>query len=333
MSATNSVSTFAAIAYNEVLLDSKRVAPYALMVVCSAVAVMGWVKGPAVALGWATNSDFYIARGLKAFSFLLGPPLFTAVIMGDPVIKDSRLRIDPLIFSKPIHRAHYLLGKFFGSFFVLACCLAAFPLTQLMLQAFRPSRMVVQQAKVLPYFKHFFFFVVITHLTLAAFYFTVGTLTRNSKIVYGLAISFYPIYIALMLFLVSPLPIRWKIFFDAFLLSSGPSNNGFGNNAEFLNSYVMTYTPDMIVNRVLLILGAVVCLAIAYLKFPTHEGAQAKHFSLDLLRAVNFQPVRRFAAVTYNEVLLNSKRVAPYVVAALCAGNAVLWWGWAPATG
>ena len=134
MAETNSVSTFTAIAYNEVLLNSKRIAPYALIVVCSAVAVMGWVKGPAVALGWATNSDFYIARGLKAFSFLLGPPIFTAVGMGDPVIKDFRLGIDPLIFSKPIHRAQYLLGKFFGNFFVLTCCLAAFPLTQLVLQ-------------------------------------------------------------------------------------------------------------------------------------------------------------------------------------------------------
>ena len=334
MATTNSRLAFTAIAYKEVLLNSKRVAPYALLIVCSAAAVMGWVRGPAVGLGWATNSDFYISRGLKGFSFLLGPPFFSAVIMGDPVIRDFRLGIDPLIFSNPINRAQYLFGKFFGNFLVLVCCMAAFPLTQMLLQPFHPAGMVVQQAKVLPYFKHFFFFVVITHLTLAAIYFTVGTLTRNSKIVYGLAVSFYPIYVSLMLLFVSPLTIRWKIVFDAFLLNSGPSNNGFGNSAVFLNNYVMTYTPDMIVNRVLLIFGAVVCLAIAYLKFPTHEGAQAKHFStLDLLRAVIFQPVCRFAAVAYNEVLLNSKRAAPYLVAALCAGNGVLWWGWGPATG
>lgn len=335
MATTNSVFTLAAIAYNEVLLNFKRVAPYVLMIVCSAVALMGWVKGPAVALGWAINSDFYISRGLKAFSFLLGPPLFTAVIMGDPIIRDFRLGIDPLVFSKPINRAQYLFGKFLGSFFVLVCCLAAFPLTQMLLQAFRPSGMVVQQAKVLPYFKHFFFFVVITHLTLAAFYFTVGTLTRNSKIVYGLAISFYPIYVALMLFFLSPLTLRWKIFFDAFLLSSGPSNNGFGNSAEFLNSYVMNYSRDMIVNRVLLILGAVLCLTIAYLKFTPHERAQSKkNFStLERSGRATFERMHAFAAIAYNEVLLNSKRVAPYVVAALCAGNAVLWWGWGPAVG
>src|SRR5262245_65524766 len=105
MAATNSLSTFAAIVYNEVLLNTKRIAPYALMIVFSATALMGWAKGPAVALGWATNSDFYIARGVKAFSFLLGLPVFTAVIMGDPVIRDLRAGIDPLIFSKPINRA------------------------------------------------------------------------------------------------------------------------------------------------------------------------------------------------------------------------------------
>jgi ABC-type transport system involved in multi-copper enzyme maturation permease subunit len=335
MTAISSGRTFAAIAFNEVLLNSKRVTPYALMIVFSATAVMGWIKGPAVALGWATNSDFYIARGLKAFSFLLGPPIFTAVIMGDPIIRDFRLGIDPLIFSKPINRAQYLFGKFFGDFFVLVCCMAVFPLTQMALQTFRPSHMVVQQAKVLPYVKHFFFFVVITHLILAAFYFSVGTLTRNNKVVYGLAVSFYPIYLASMLFLVAPLSVRWRSFFDPFLLSSGPSNNGFGNSAEFLNSYAMNYTADMIGNRVLLILGAILCLSITYLMFTTEEAVKAReHFpKMKLWLAATIEHVRKFKAVACNDVLLNSKRIAPYFMALFCAGNGLLWWGWGPLVG
>src|SRR5262249_48920729 len=98
MDMIDSVRTFAAIACNEVLLNSKRVAPYALIIFFTGVAVMGWVKGPAVALGWATNSDFYIARGLKAFSFLFGLPIFNAMIMGNAVIRDFRVGIDPLTF-------------------------------------------------------------------------------------------------------------------------------------------------------------------------------------------------------------------------------------------
>src|SRR3989441_4212335 len=262
---------FAAIFQNEVLLNAKRIAPYALMVLFSANAVLWWGWGPAVRLGWATNSDYYIARNLLAFSFLLGLPIFNAVIMGDPVIRDFRTGVDPLIFSKPVNRIQYLLGKFFGSFFVLVCCQAAFPVTQLVLQAFRTSQMVVQPVRVFPYFKHFFFFVVITHLVLAAFYFTVGTLTRNSKIVYGLAACFYPLYISYGIFLLKSLPPRWQIFPDPFLLNSGVGGGGFAHTAEFLNRFVITYSADMIANRVLMIFIAAICLTILYFRFRIAE--------------------------------------------------------------
>jgi ABC-type transport system involved in multi-copper enzyme maturation permease subunit len=331
----NPLRTIAAIAYNELLLNSKRVAPYVLMIFFAGNAVLWWAKGPAVALGWATNSEYYIVRNLVGFSFITGMPIFNAVIMGDSVIRDFRFEITPLLFSKPISRAEYLLGKFCGSFLVLVCCQSAFVLTSIVLQAFRTSHMVVQPFRVWPYFKHFVFYIVLSHLLLAAVYFTLGTLTRNAKIVYGLAIGFYPAYIAYQIFLLKGLPQSWAIILDPLLLNSGLKGNGFLNTAEFLNQLVILYTPAMLANRALMILGAVACLAIAFLRFTTREGAHAKeHFSkLKQSGTVKLEPVRKFSAVAYNEVLLNSRRVAPYVVAALCAGNAVLWWGWGPATG
>ena len=258
---------FLTVFQNEVLLNTKRVAPYALMILFCANAVLWWFRGPAVTLSWASNSDFYIARCLVAFSFLLGLPIFNAVIMGDPVLQDFRTGIDPLIFSKPVGRAQYLLGKFFGNFFVLLCCQAVFPLTQLVLQAFPTSQMIVLPFRVFPYFKHFFFFLVITHLTLAAFYFAVGTLTRNSKIVYGLAACLYPVYISYGFFLLRGLTVRGRNLFDPFQLNFGPSRNGFGHSADFLDRYVVHYTTDMIANRAFMLLGAAVCLAILYFRF------------------------------------------------------------------
>jgi len=88
--------------------------------------------------------------------------------MADPVIRDFRTGIDPLIFSKPVSRAQYLLGKFFGNFFVLVCCQAAFVLTLFALQTVRKPGMIVQDVKVFPYLKHFLVFVAISHLVLAA---------------------------------------------------------------------------------------------------------------------------------------------------------------------
>src|SRR5258708_35309272 len=92
---------FGAIFQNEVLLNSKRVAPYARMILFAAYAVLLWGRGPAVALGWATNSDFYIARNLLGFSFL-ALPILDAIIMGDPVIRHLRIAIDLIVLSMPV---------------------------------------------------------------------------------------------------------------------------------------------------------------------------------------------------------------------------------------
>jgi ABC-type transport system involved in multi-copper enzyme maturation permease subunit len=272
---------FGAIFQNEVLLNRKRVAPYAMAILFAGNALLWWARGPAVRLGWAINSDYNIVRNLLGFSFLLGLPIFTAVIMGDPVIRDFRAGVDPLIFSKPVTRAQYLLAKFFGSFFVLVCCQAAFPLTLLVLQAFRTSAMVVQPVRVFPYFKHFFFFVVISHLVLAAFYLTAGTLTRNSKIVYGLAACFYPLFITYGLVLLRPLPWRWRALLDPMLLGASLQGNGFLHTAEFLNQYVVPYTADMITNRLVMILASALCLAILYVRFTISEPAtKSEKFSV-----------------------------------------------------
>ena len=274
-------TAFFAVFQTEVLVNSKRIAPYALMILFAGNALLWWGRGPAVRLGWATNSDFYIVRNLLAFSFLLGLPIFNAVIMSDPVIRDFRTGIDPLIFSKPVGRASYLLGKFFGNFLVLVCCQAAFVLTLLVLQAFRTSQMIVQPIKVFPYFKHFFFFVVITHLVLAAFYFTVGTLTRNSKITYGLAVCFYPLYVSYGVFLLKGLSPRWGILFDPMLLGASLRGNGFLLSADFLNQYVVRYTSEMIVNRAFMVVVAAACLTILYFRFAiTEPDRNAEKFSV-----------------------------------------------------
>jgi ABC-type transport system involved in multi-copper enzyme maturation permease subunit len=277
MASTNSVRIFAAIAYNEVLLNSKRVAPYAVALLCGGNALLWWAKGPAIGHGWATNSDFFIAGLLPIYSFLF-LPLFTVVIMADPAIRDSRVGIDPLIFSKPVSRASYLLGKFFGNFFTLACCQSVFVFTLFVLQWFPKQGMVVQEAKFLPYLKHFLFFVAISHLVLAAVYFTVGTLTRNAKIVYGLGVAFYPLYSSYQLFLLKSLPTSWRIVLDPLLMNQ---RNLHMTSVEVINRMVVVYDSTEIINRAGMILIAGICLTIVYLRFSTTErSGPAENFSV-----------------------------------------------------
>ena len=264
------MNTFASVFCNEVLLNSKRVAPYALMLLFAANKVLWWGWGPAVGRGWATNSDFNIGRDFAGFSVVLGLPIFTAIIMGDPVVRDFRLGVDPLIFSKPVGRAAYLLGKFLGNFFVLVCCQSVFAITAFLLQWVPFSGMVTQPVRVVPFVKHFFIIVVISHLVLAAVYFAAGTLTRNAKVVYGLAACFYPAFIAFQLALKA-LPLSFRVLLDpfGFNLHRMAVMNPWDQSAEFLNQYVVTYGLLGYANRASMIVISALCLLIVYLRFTT----------------------------------------------------------------
>ena len=266
-------SPLAAVFRAEVLFNLKRVAPYALMILFSGNALLWWGWGPAVARGWAVNSDFYIVWLFGGFSFMT-TPLFIALLMGDPVIRDYRLRVDPLIFSKPVGRGEYLLGKFFGNFFVLVCCQACYALTPLLLQAVSREGMVVLQPRVLPYLQHFLFFVVVSSLALAALFFTVGTLTRNVKIVYGLAVAFYPLYIAWQL-AMKGLPAGWRVTLDP-LLFNVAANGWHGRSAEWLNRLAVVYDGGMVANRLVMVGVAGGCLALLWLRFSMSERGVGK---------------------------------------------------------
>ncbi|MBV8856876.1 MAG: hypothetical protein JOZ02_08110 [Acidobacteria bacterium] len=269
---------FAAVFRTEVLLNSKRVVPYVMLALFGANAWLWWAKGAANSYGWATNGDFFILRNFIGFSFLT-LPLFTALMMGDPVIRDFRTGVHPLILSKPVGRAAYLLGKFFGNYFVLFCCQAVFALALVLFQAFRPAGMVVLPARVTPFILHFLMLVVVSHVLLGAVYFTVGTLTRSPKLVYGLGVLFYPAYIIFQV-LLKPLPSVWRVRLDP-LLMNWPDIVQRARGAEWadaasINRLTFSYGPDLIINRVLVLLVAAASLTILYFRFKRSEPSQAE---------------------------------------------------------
>ena len=275
---------FAAVFTNEVLLNTKRVAPYALMILFCANAILWWGRGPAVGLGWATNSEYYIQRNMGGFSFILGLPIFTGIMMGDIVLRDFRLGVDPLIFSKPVSRASYLLGKFLGAFFVLVCCQSAFAITLFLLQWVPFSGMVVLPVRVVPYFKHFFMIVVLSHLALAAIYFAAATLTRSAKVVYGLAACFYPGYIAYQLLWLKDAPKIFNILFDPLGFNVGEGGlmkNPWVLTADAINKTVVSYSLDQYANRASNIILSGLLLFIVYWRFRIDpQERSSEHFTM-----------------------------------------------------
>jgi ABC-2 type transport system permease protein len=264
---------FGAIFETEVLLNTKRVVPYAMMALFGVNAWLWWARGAATHYGWATNGDYYIVRNFMGFSFLT-LPLFTALMMGDPVIRDFRTGVHPLILSKPLGRASYLLGKFFGNYFVLFCCQAVFAVALILFQALRPAGMVVQPTRVMPFVLHFVLLIGISHMVLGAIYFTVGTLTRSPKLVYGLGVLFYPAYIILQL-LLKAFPSDWRIRLDPLLMNwpdlVRQAHGAEWENAAAINQLTFSYDSDLIINRVVVLLVAAVCLTILYFRFSRGE--------------------------------------------------------------
>ena len=288
-------TSFFAVFRTEVLLNLRRVAPYVMALLCGGNALLWWGWGPAKGRGLATNSEAFIAGVLPIYAFMT-LPLFTAVIMADPVIRDFRAEIGPLIFSKPVGRAIYLLGKFFGSFFVLACGQAAFVVTLFVLQWFsRPGVTTLQEVKVVPYFKHFLVFVIISHLVLAAFYFAVGTLSRNAKIVYALGVCFYPLIISYNIFFLNGLPLSWRRILDPLLMRWAQKDGDVHTlSAEAFNQLVVTYDSELIINRAVMLLIAAGILTMVYRRFIIAEPPQKIHFSfINLSTAserISFEP-------------------------------------------
>lgn len=283
---------FVAIFQNEVLLNSKRVAPYALMILFAGHALLWWGWSAAATNGWAINSDYNIVRNFGGFSFVWGLPLFNALIMGDPVIRDFDRRLDPLIFSKPVGRASYLLAKFCANFFVLVCCMSVFMLTSLATQWFPTTRLAVLPVRVFPYFKHFFLIIVISHLFLAAIFFTLATLKRNAKIAYGAAVAFYPLYIALGFFLLSNLPLSWRGAFDPMIFSAFQIPNEKWKDPQWVNEFVVAYSPALLANRAIVVALAGILLTILYRRFSITEADSREKFAiLDLSGAASIARV------------------------------------------
>ncbi|HEY9282545.1 MAG TPA: ABC transporter permease subunit, partial [Pyrinomonadaceae bacterium] len=266
-------ANFAAVFRAELLFNRRRVAPYVMAALFSANALLWWGWGAAVYYGWAVNSDYYIVRCLTGFCFMT-TPFFVALLMADPVVRDYRTGVDPLIFSKPLSRAEYLLGKFVGNYLVLLACQSCFALTLLALQGFTRGGMIAQPARLTPYCKHFLFFVAAPSLLLAAVCFAVGTLSRSVRLVYGLVTSLYVLYMGLQV-AARGLPRRWRVLPDPLLMNVYPGNPR-AHSADYFNSLAVGYDADMLFNRALLLLATLACLASLYARFSTTERRQTR---------------------------------------------------------
>ncbi len=255
---------WAIICAGEILFNQRRIAPWVLMGLFSLNALLWTVSGQAAAYGRPVNSDYETARLCMGFVFMT-TPFFTALLMGDVILRDQWFGIDAVLLSKPIRSTEYILGKFLGNFIVLSACHVCFIFVPFVVQFVPTSAVRVVPWHIIPYLKHFFWLVLIPHFALAALCCTVGTLTRSVKFVYGLVTALYIAYITLQLS-ARNLPTRWLEAFDP-LLVNWISNMAHGRSQAQLGKLVVTYNLDVLVNRGVLITFGCLCLAFLIFRF------------------------------------------------------------------
>jgi ABC-2 type transport system permease protein len=123
--------------------------------------------------------------------------LIASAIMGVAVLRDFEHNTEAILFSTPIKKISYLMGRYWGSFVVLILVASSLPLA-FMIGDLWPTR---EADRLLPfnivtYWQPFFIFVVPNMFFAGAIFFASGALSRKSIVIYTQGIMLLVLYLA-----------------------------------------------------------------------------------------------------------------------------------------
>jgi hypothetical protein len=139
------------------------------------------------------NAPFVIGQMIVIMSYIM--TLISSAIMGVAVLRDFEHNTEAILFSTPIKKFHYLMGRYWGSFVVLLLVAASLPLG-FMIGDLWPTR---EAERMLPfnlisYWQPFLIFVVPNMFFTGAIFFTSGALSRKSIVIYMQGILLIVLY-------------------------------------------------------------------------------------------------------------------------------------------
>lgn len=247
---------------------------FALLILCSSVTVDFIFEG---ALGPVKENAPYIIgicmSILSAFFMMI-----TSMIMGVAVLRDSTYKMESLLWTKPIKKWEYLLGRFGGAFTVLTLIFSGV-LWGSMLSIWMPWR---EPTDLLAfdfwsYLKPFLFVVLPTLFFGSALFFVSGALSRKLIVVYTQGILFFMLYLVSMILSQDAEDPFWAAILDPF---SFQTIKAVGRHWTPLvrNENSLPIGGLLLYNRLLWIALGVLVLVLGYLGFDTNliKNASAK---------------------------------------------------------
>jgi len=123
--------------------------------------------------------------------------LISSAIMGVAVLRDFEHNTEAILFSTPIKKFHYLMGRFWGSFIVLILVASSIPIA-FMIGDVWPTREAdrLLPFNLLTYWRPFFIFIVPNMFFTGAIFFASGALSRKSIVIYTQGILLLVLYLA-----------------------------------------------------------------------------------------------------------------------------------------
>ncbi len=271
-------SSLLRIAGAEFRLQTRRFAYWLFAVVFVAVGIFYYTRFVSVSPGEdSLTQSVKLARNCAySLSVMLAilPLLFchlTAALSMDPVLRDRRIGVLPMVLSSPLKESDYVLGKFLG---VAAAALAAplFFLVAAGIGQFVPNSSVgLISPNAIGFVIAYVEFCVPLTLVVSALSFALATRTGNTKLVYSLVTLFMMSYI-IILNAIASIERRWTAYLDPTgLLWLGEVLGKGKTNAE-MNAFRWMMDPGFLANRAVLLLGAIVPILLVARGFARWEA-------------------------------------------------------------
>ncbi len=207
------------------------------------------------------NAPIVIAKTIGAITGIF--MIIASMIMGVPILRDFEHKIESLIFSNPIKKSDYLLGRFLGSFVILLIVFSGV-LLGIILGDYMPWR---NPNDLMPfhfwtYLQPFLFIGFPTLFFGASLFFVTGALSRKLIVVYTQGVIFFVIFI-----LNKAITNEFvQAILDPFSLTTLTKMTAFWTVAE-RNSQTIPFNDVLLYNKMFWFILGIVVLIFGYHKF------------------------------------------------------------------
>ncbi len=207
------------------------------------------------------NSPLVIAKTMGAITGIF--MILASMIMGVAVLRDFEYEIESLVFSTPISKKDYLLGRFLGSFVVLLLIFSGI-LFGMMLGEVMPWNALEEPLAFNPllYVETFFIITLPTLFFGAALFFVTGALSRNLVVVYTQGIFLFVVFMLTKAITND----FWQAILDPFSLTTTTYITNSWSALEKSNQ-ALPFMGALLYNKLFWISLGIIALIYGYKKF------------------------------------------------------------------